>query len=185
MISYQEFPKFVLPNMRYKLPEFHVTMPEFHVNLPRIDRKTRLWVLAIALAGILALSACAGAERFGANTVLNDCDIVTSRLFEGAILSVDGANPDNSIRQGDMAHIFNPFYQTGAKGIQYYVGYKYGGNDGPRLQFFVPENMATRIGSCEPETGTIGPYESGKGYSFTTSSGNQIRAGYIRIDRKK
>jgi hypothetical protein len=158
---------------------------EFHVNLPRIDKKTSLWVLAVALAGIFALSACAGAERIGANTVLTDCDIVTSRLFEGAILSVEGANPDNSIRRGDVAHIYNPFYLSGTRGKKYYVGYRFGGNEGPRLQFFVPEDMATRVGSCDLETGTTGSYESDNGYLFTTSSGKQLQAGYIRIDRKK
>lgn len=157
-------------------------MHEFHFALPHIDRRVAIGIFVTALISALALTSCVGAEQISANTILNECETISEELFEGGIIAVEGANPDHSIGYNGKAHIINPFYVKGRRGRMYYVGYRY---DNPRLQFFVPEDMATKTGNCNVEIGTPELYDPDSGYLFVTPSGKPIHAGYIWIERKQ
>ncbi|MBI3366496.1 hypothetical protein HY041_02620 [Candidatus Roizmanbacteria bacterium] len=155
---------------------------EFHFTLPRIDKKRAIGILATALIALFVLTSCVSPEGIGANSVLNDCQVTADRLFEGGIISVEGANPDNRIGFDSVATITNPFYVRGAKGKMYYVGYRY---DSPRLQFFVPEDMAVKTGACNIETGSAELYDPDSGYLFTTLSRKQFKAGFISVEKRR
>ncbi len=152
--------------------------PISRFELPRLNRKIAIGLLATALVAAFTLASCVSAERLQLNTILQ-CEI-PARVYEGANL-LDEAHPYYPLLAVGDPVLVNPFVAT-QNGEEYLVAYDYN----PPLQFHIRKSKVTYSSDCRTTKGTLqSQYNAGSGYRFQTESGENLQAGYIRINPRK